>query len=267
MQPKAETNILNQIADKTIERVASYKEQISASDMIAKARSLNPDTGFPFENALRKENMSFICEIKKASPSKGIIAADFPFLSIAKQYESAGADAISVLTEPHWFLGNDSYLTQVKQNVTIPVLRKDFTVDEYMIYQAKVLGADAILLIVSLLSDDQLSEYLDIADELGLSALTECHEETEIEKAIGLGARLIGVNNRNLKNFSVDPLNALSLRDKVPLGLLFVSESGISERSQVKALEDAGVNAVLVGETLMRSDNKKLCLRQLRGLD
>ena len=158
-------------------------------------------------------------------------------------------------------------MTQVKQNVTIPVLRKDFTVDEYMIYQAKVLGADAILLIVSLLSDSQLAEYLDIADELGLSALTECHEETEIEKAIGLGARLIGVNNRNLRNFSVDPLNALTLRDKVPLGLLFVSESGISERSQVKALEDAGVNAVLVGETLMRSDNKKLCLRQLRGLD
>ena len=150
MQPRAEANILNQIAEKTIERVASYKEQISASEMMARARALNPDTGFPFENALRKEKMSFICEIKKASPSKGIIAADFPFLSIAKQYESAGADAISVLTEPHWFLGNDSYLTQVKQNVTIPVLRKDFTVDEYMIYQAKLLGADAILLICAI---------------------------------------------------------------------------------------------------------------------
>lgn len=263
----AEKNILDTIADKTRERVASYKEKISLGEMSAKARSLNPDTGFIFENALRKEGMSFICEIKKASPSKGIIAADFPFLHIAKEYEHAGADAISVLTEPFWFLGNDSYLNQIRSQVTIPVLRKDFTVDEYMIYQAKVLGADAVLLIVSLLSDSQLAEYLDIADELGLSALTECHTSEEIEAAIGLGARLIGVNNRNLKNFSVDPLNALSLRDKVPNGILFVSESGISERSQVKTLEDAGVNAVLVGETLMRSENKRQCLRQLRGLE
>ena len=246
--------------------LSSYKEKISLEEMSARARALNPDTGFTFENALRKEGMSFICEIKKASPSKGIIAADFPFLHIAKEYEHAGADAISVLTEPYWFLGNDSYLTQIKSQVTIPVLRKDFTVDEYMIYQAKVMGADAVLLIVSLLSDSQLAQYLDIADELGLSALTECHDETEIEAAIGLGARLIGVNNRNLKNFSVDPLNALSLRDKVPNGILFVSESGISERAQVKTLEDAGVNAVLVGETLMRSENKRQCLRQLRGL-
>ena len=263
----AEKNILDTIADKTRERVSSYKEKISLDEMSARARSLNPDTGFTFENALRKEGMSFICEIKKASPSKGIIAHDFPFLHIAKQYEHAGAEAISVLTEPYWFFGNDSYLSQIKSQVTIPVLRKDFTVDEYMIYQAKVMGADAVLLIVSLLSDDQLAEYLDIADELGLSALTECHDETEIESAIGLGARLIGVNNRNLKNFSVDPLNALSLRDKVPNGILFVSESGISERSQVEALEKAGVDAVLVGKTLMRSKNKKSCLRQLRGLD
>ena len=263
----AEKNILDTIADKTRERVASYKEKTDPADMIARARSLNPDTGFVFENALRKDGISFICEIKKASPSKGIIAADFPFLSIAKQYEHAGADAISVLTEPHWFMGNDSYLTQIRSEVTIPVLRKDFTVDEYMIYQAKVMGADAVLLIVSLLSDSQLAEYLDIADELGLSALTECHDEKEIETAIGLGARIIGVNNRNLKNFSVDPLNALSLRDKVPNGILFVSESGIYDRKQVEALEKAGVNAVLVGETLMRSDNKRKCLRQLRGLE
>ena len=260
-----ERTILDEIADFTKGRVEKYKSEVSLQDIKARARSLDPDTGFTFENALRREGISFICEVKKASPSKGIIAGDFPYLKIALDYEAAGADAISVLTEPNWFLGRDKYLTQIRSAVTIPVLRKDFTVDEYMIYQARVMGADAILLIVSLLSDDQLCEYLDIADELGLSALTECHDADEIEKAISLGARIIGVNNRNLKNFSVNPLNALSLRAKVPSGILFVSESGISERSQVENLEKSKVNAVLVGETLMKSEDKKSCLRYLRG--
>lgn len=260
-----ERTILDEIADFTKGRVEKYKSEVSLQDIKARARSLDPDTGFIFENALRRDGISFICEVKKASPSKGIIAGDFPYLKIALDYEAAGADAISVLTEPNWFLGSDKYLTQIRSAVTIPVLRKDFTVDEYMIYQARVMGADAILLIVSLLSDDQLCEYLDIADELGLSALTECHDADEIEKAISLGARIIGVNNRNLKNFSVNPLNALSLRAKVPSGILFVSESGISERSQVESLEKNKVNAVLVGETLMKSEDKKSCLRYLRG--
>ncbi len=260
-----ERTILDEIADFTKGRVEKYKSEVSLQDIKARARSLDPDTGFIFENALRRDGISFICEVKKASPSKGIIAGDFPYLKIALDYEAAGADAISVLTEPNWFLGRDKYLTQIRSAVTIPVLRKDFTVDEYMIYQARVMGADAILLIVSLLSDDQLCEYLDIADELGLSALTECHDADEIEKAISLGARIIGVNNRNLKNFSVNPLNALSLRAKVPSGILFVSESGISERSQVESLEKSKVNAVLVGETLMKSEDKKSCLRYLRG--
>ncbi len=258
-------NILDEIADKTKERVLGYKERVSFEDMKNKALSLNPDTGFAFEKALKKDGMSFICEVKKASPSKGIITGNFPYFNIALEYEHAGADAISVLTEPYWFLGSDNYLTQIKGAVTIPVLRKDFTVDEYMIYQAKVMGADAILLIVSILSDDQLKEYLDIADELGLSVLTECHDDEEIDKALLSGARIIGVNNRNLKNFSVDPLNALNLRDKVPAGITFVSESGISDRSQVEELEKNGVNAVLVGETLMRSDNKKKTLNMLKG--
>ncbi len=260
-----ERTILDEIADFTKGRVEKYKSEVSLQDIKARARSLDPDTGFIFENALRRDGISFICEVKKASPSKGIIAGDFPYLKIALDYEAAGADAISVLTEPNWFLGSDKYLTQIRSAVTIPVLRKDFTVDEYMIYQARVMGADAILFIVSLLSDDQLCEYLDIADELGLSALTECHDADEIEKAISLGARIIGVNNRNLKNFSVNPLNALSLRAKVPSGILFVSESGISERSQVESLEKNKVNAVLVGETLMKSEDKKSCLRYLRG--
>ena len=258
-------NILDEIAEKTKERVLGYKERVSLDDMKFKALSLNPDTGFVFEKALKKEGMSFICEVKKASPSKGIITGNFPYLNIALEYEHAGADAISVLTEPYWFLGSDNYLTQIKGAVTIPVLRKDFTVDEYMIYQAKVMGADAVLLIVSILSDSQLKEYLDIADELGLSVLTECHDDEEVEKALLSGARIIGVNNRNLKNFSVDPLNALTLRDKVPSGITFVSESGISDRSQVEELERNSVNAVLVGETLMRSDNKKKTLNMLKG--
>ena len=230
-----ERTILDEIADFTKGRVEKYKSEVSLQDIKARARSLDPDTGFTFENALRREGISFICEVKKASPSKGIIAGDFPYLKIALDYETAGADAISVLTEPNWFLGRDKYLTQIRSAVTIPVLRKDFTVDEYMIYQARVMGADAILLIVSLLSDDQLCEYLDIATPL------------------------------SKKNFSVNPLNALSLRAKVPSGILFVSESGISERSQVESLEKSKVNAVLVGETLMKSEDKKSCLRYLRG--
>lgn len=259
-------NILSEIADSAKERVASYKAQVSSDDMKNKALSLNPDTGFTFEKALKKEGMSFICEVKKASPSKGIITVNFPYLNIALEYEHAGADAISVLTEPSWFLGSDSYLTKISSSVTIPVLRKDFTVDEYTIYQAKVLGADAVLLIVSILSKMQLQEYLGIADELGLSVLTECHDDEEIDTALQAGARIIGVNNRNLKNFSVDPLNALSLRDKVPAGITFVSESGITDRIQVEELEKSGVNAVLVGETLMRSDNKKKTLNMLKGI-
>ncbi len=262
----ADKNILEEIADYTRERVAAYKAEISAAEMKARAEALDHQAGFAFENALRRKDISFICEVKKASPSKGIIAEEFPYMKIAMDYEKAGADAISVLTEPKWFLGSDEYLKQIVSEVGIPVLRKDFTVDEYMIYQAKVFGASAVLLIVSLLSDEQLAEYLDIADELGLSALTECHDGEEIEKAISLGARIIGVNNRNLKNFSVNPLNALNLRDKVPFGMLFVSESGISDRSQVEALEQNGVDAVLVGESLMRSENREEFLKVLRGL-
>ena len=225
-----------------------------------------PKGGFEFENALRSDDISFICECKKASPSKGLIAEDFPYLQIAKDYEAAGADCISVLTEPKWFLGRNDYLREIAANVSIPCLRKDFTVDEYMIYEAKTLGASAVLLIVSILSETQLREYIKICDELGLSALVEIHDEKEALTAVNAGARLIGVNNRNLKDFSVDTENSRRLRNLIPRDIIFVSESGVKTADDVQALRKIGADAVLVGETLMKAENKCDKLKELRGL-
>jgi indole-3-glycerol phosphate synthase len=259
------SNILETIAARTTERVAEDKLQIAPVVMMEKALSM-PKGDFPFEKALQKPGISFICECKKASPSKGIIAPDFDCLQTAIEYENAGADCLSILTEPYWFLGSDSFLENTKKQVKIPALRKDFTIDPYMIYQAKVLGADAILLIVSLLSKEQIKEWIEICDTLGLSALVEAHDAKEIETAIAAGARIIGVNNRNLKDFSVNIANAANLRDSVPENILFVAESGIQNRADIEALEKAGVNAVLIGETLMRADDKKAMLDSLKGL-
>lgn len=220
---------------------------------------------FPFERALLQPGMSFICEVKKASPSKGIIAPDFPYLRIAQDYEAAGASALSCLTEPYWFKGSNEYLRTIADNISIPILRKDFTIDERMIYEAKVLGASAVLLICSLLSTSQLREYLDLAHKLGLSALVEAHSAKEIEQAKQAGARIIGVNNRNLATFEVDPENSLRLREIAGDEVIFVSESGIKTRSDVAALEAAGVDAVLIGESLMRSKDKSAKLDELRG--
>ena len=256
--------VLDKLAEHAVERVAAAKAKISADEIKSRALSL-PKGDFKFEKALGGEDISFICECKKASPSKGIIAEDFPYLQIAKDYEQAGADCISVLTEPKWFLGSDEYLREIAKNVSIPCLRKDFTVDEYMIYEAKTLGASAVLLICSILSEGQLSEYLELARSLGLSALVEAHDEAEIETAVRLGARIIGVNNRDLKTFSVDMNNAAHLRDLVPRDRIFVSESGIRTAEDVESLRKIGVNAVLVGETLMRAQDKKAKLDELRG--
>ena len=220
---------------------------------------------FSFENALRKPELSFICECKKASPSKGIIAENFPYLKIAKEYEKAGADCISVLTEPKWFLGSDEYLTEIAKTAAVPLLRKDFTVDEYMIYEAKAMGASCVLLICSILSLPELKYYKDICDELGLSALVECHNEAEIETAQKINARIIGVNNRNLKDFSVDTNNSKRLRDLVPKDILFVSESGVSSPNDIKNIKDMGADAALVGEILMSSIDKKATLDWLKG--
>jgi len=257
--------ILDTIADYARERTAAAKrikpvEVIKREALDTEARSC-----FPFEKALRAEGISFICECKKASPSKGIIAEDFPYMKIAEEYERAGAAAISVLTEPKWFLGKDEYLAEISQRVKIPCLRKDFTVDEYMIYEAKVLGASAVLLICSILDEKTTAEYIRLCDSLGLSALVEAHNGEEIKRAVSAGARIIGVNNRNLADFSVDVENSGRLREQVPKNVLFVAESGIKTADDIEKLRRAGVDGVLIGETLMRAQDKKKMLDSLRG--
>ena len=216
------------------------------------------------EKALKKDGLSFICECKKASPSKGLIEPDFRYLEIAREYEAAGADCISVLTESKWFLGSDEYLKEIAKTVSIPCIRKDFTVDEYQIYQAKTLGAAAVLLICSILSEEQLGEYIKICDSLGISALVEIHNEKEAGMAVRAGARIIGVNNRNLKDFTVDTANSKKLRDLIPDDIIFVSESGVKSTDDIRVIREIGADAVLIGETLMRADDKKAKLDELR---
>lgn len=257
-------NILDQLAEYAKIRVAENMKNKSLQEIREEALRL-PKGNFEFEKALRKDDISFICECKKASPSKGIIAKDFDYLCIAKEYELAGADCISVLTEPKWFLGSDDYLKAIANTVSIPCIRKDFTVDEYMIYEAKLLGAKAILLICAILKEEQIKSYIKICDDLGISALVEAHDDEEIQMAVRAKARIIGVNNRNLKDFSVDVSNSKRLRQQIPDDIIFVSESGISTRDDVKALEAANVDAVLIGETLMRATDKKIKLAELRG--
>ena len=258
-------NILEVIAEHSRERVRVAKEKLSL-DVIRESALSSPAGDFAFESALSREGLSFICECKKASPSKGVIADDFPYVKIAREYESAGADAISVLTEPKYFLGRNEYLREISEAVKIPVLRKDFVVDEYMIYEAKTLGASAVLLICAILEGSKLREYINICDTLGISALVEAHDESEIHTAIDSGARIIGVNNRNLKDFTVDTSNSKRLRKIIPPDVIFVSESGIKTPEDVKAAQDFGANAILVGETLMRADDKRVMLARLKSL-
>lgn len=257
--------ILDQLADYAKERTEQAKKKIPLEEIKWQALSI-PKGNFVFESALQKPDISFICECKRASPSKGLIAPDFPYLQIAKEYEKAGADCISVLTEPKWFLGSDAYLKEITDSVSIPCLRKDFTVDAYMIYEAKVLGASAVLLICSILSKKEIKEYIRVCDELGLSALVEAHDEREVQMALDAGARIIGVNNRNLKDFSVDTDNSRRLRKLIPRDVLFVSESGVSSAEDVAKLREIGADAVLIGETLMRAADKKAKLDELRGV-
>lgn len=257
--------ILNELADYAKERVAKAKEAKSLEEVKAQALAM-PKGDFSFEKALRKDDIAFICECKKASPSKGIIAEEFPYLDIAKEYEVAGANCISVLTEPKWFLGKDEYLQEIASAVSIPCIRKDFTVDEYQIYEAKTLGASAVLLICAILTEGQIKDYIAICDELGLSALVEAHDEAEVNMALNAGARLIGVNNRNLKDFTVDTGNSKNLRSLIPEDIIFVSESGVKTAEDIQGLREAGANAVLIGETLMRAADKKAKLNELKGL-
>lgn len=257
--------ILDELALKTKKRIEEEKKIISFEKMKNMAEAIKTSEPFVFEKAIAKKEIAFICEVKKASPSKGIIDSIFDYVNIAKKYEMAKADAISVLTEPFYFMGSDEYLKDIRKEVSIPILRKDFTIDPYMIYQAKVIGADAILLICSILSLEELKEYLQIAEKLKLSAIVEAHNETEVKMAIAAKARIIGVNNRDLKTFFVDINNSVSLRKLVDEKILFVAESGIKNREDILKLEENGTNAVLIGETLMRSNDIEKSLMDLRG--
>lgn len=258
-------DILEQIAEHNQQIYLDRKLDVSLTKMMDMAYAV-PGTDFAFENKLKEEGMSFICECKKASPSKGVIAEDFPYLDIARSYETAGASCISVLTEPKWFMGSLDYLEEIASEVTIPVLRKDFTIDEYMIYEARARKASAVLLICSILDSQTLGKYIRICDELGLSALVEAHDKNECDMALGEGARVIGVNNRNLRDFTVDPTNCLRLRDYVGDKALFVAESGVKRREDIVELERAGVDAVLIGESMMRAEDKTEFLNNLKGL-
>lgn len=257
--------ILDQLADHARWRVERAKASVPAATLEHMALSA-PKGDFGFEKALSKPGLSAICECKKASPSKGLIAPEFPYLQIAEEYEAAGADCISVLTEPKWFLGSDAYLQEISSAVSVPCLRKDFTVDAYMIYEAKLLGASAVLLICSILSEAQLKDYIALCDTLGLSALVEAHDAREIDMALHAGARIIGVNNRNLKDFSVDTGNSGRLRALVPKHVLFVAESGVHSAQDVLQIARSGADAMLVGEALMRAKDKSAKLRELRSL-
>ena len=244
--------ILDELAAYASFRVAEAKKKIAADEMERKARSL-PKGDFRFEHALCNTGVSFICEVKRASPSKGLIAEDFPYVEIAREYEQAGADCVSVLTEPKWFLGSDEIFKEIRAAITLPMIRKDFTVDAYQIYEAKCMGADAVLLICALLPTETIREYLKICDDLGLTALVETHDENEIRSALKAGARGIGVN---LKNFTVDFSNAANLREQIPTNVIFVAESGVKEPQDVGVLAEIGADAVLIGEALMRAEDK-----------
>ena len=258
--------ILDDIVESTRVRVEKAKEKLSLDSLITLTKDIKANDLFPFEKALKSSDVSFICEVKKASPSKGIIADDFSYIKIAKEYEEAGASCISVLTEPDYFLGQDRYLSEIKDNVNIPILRKDFIIDEYQIYESKLLGADCILLICSILTREQLIYYLELCDKLQISALVEAHNEEEVKLAVLVGARMIGVNNRNLKDFSVNMANSLALRELVPRDILFISESGIKTPEDILLCKRANVNGVLFGETLMKSGDKRKMLEDLKSL-
>ncbi len=257
--------ILDDITASTKIRLESAKKEIPFSEIRRMAESIPAGNDFPFRKALSKNGLSFICEVKKGSPSKGIISEDFRYIEIARKYEEMGADAISVLTEPDYFKGSNKYLSEIHKTVKTPLLRKDFTIDEYMIYNAKILGASAILLICSILELPRLKEYLEIAHSLGLSALVETHSEYEIENALESGAEIIGVNNRNLKTFNVDISTSENLRKYVPDNKIFVSESGIHSADDIQRMKNIKADAVLIGEAFMRTENPAELLKKFKG--
>lgn len=259
------STILDEIVADTRLRVNFDRTVRPIPDVIEGSRVRPRRTGFPFRRALEAEGMSFICEVKRASPSKGVISPDFPYLDIAKEYESMGASAISVLTEPHFFKGSNAYLEEIADTVNTPVLRKDFVIDEYQVYQARELGASAVLLIAAVLNDRQLHDYRMIAESLGMSALVEAHTRDEVERSVSSGASIIGINNRDLATFKVDIGNSLRLRDAIPDGAIAVSESGISTPEDIARLSEAGFDAVLMGEAFMRCSDRAGLIAGMRA--
>ena len=258
-------DMLDEIVEKTKERLVESKKNKSLDELKDEVAKMNITQDFPFKEALSGDEISIIAEVKRASPSKGIIAEDFDYVFIAKDYEDAGASAISVLTEPYFFKGSNDYLKEISENVSIPILRKDFVIDEYMIWEAKAIGASAVLLIVSILSIVELKKFLDLAHDLGLSAIVEAHDGNEIRTALNVGAEIIGVNNRNLTDFSVDIENSISLRRCVSGDVVFISESGIKTPEDVRRLKENDVDAVLRGETLMKCDDKKAMISEFKN--
>ncbi|MDO4536940.1 MAG: indole-3-glycerol phosphate synthase TrpC [Coriobacteriales bacterium] len=261
----AKENILKVIADHNRRLVSEAQERVSKDELAERAFACPSATGYPFEEALARPGLSFICEVKRASPSKGVIAADFDHLAVARSYEAAGADAISCLTEPKWFLGSLDYLADIARETTTPVMRKDFVVDSYQLYEAKLAGASAVLLLCGVLDDEQLSAYLELCKELGLSALVEAYDEDELRRAVAVGAHMIGVNNRNLKDFSVDFAHAQRMRELVPADRLYVAESGVASLDDVATIARMGADAALVGEFLMRAGDKSALLSEMRA--
>ncbi len=257
--------ILDKLVDATKIRIAKQKEKESLELLQQKCAQLDNNTGFPFEKALRQPGLNYILEVKKASPSKGLIMPEFDYLAIAREYEKIGASCLSVLTEPDYFLGDDRYLQEISQTVSLPLLRKDFIVDEYMIYQAKLFGASAILLICRILDEATLKKYYDLADGLGLSCLFEIHDDADLEKALQVNARIIGVNNRNLDDFTVDINNSVRYRHKTDFNGIFISESGIYDRKDIEVLENNDFNGVLIGESIVKAANRQEYFDMLRG--
>ena len=258
-------NILEKLAELSKLRVVEDSKKISLQEIKIAAQNSTRGNGENFISTIRRQGLSFICEVKKASPSKGIIAENFPYVQIAREYEAAGADCISCLTEPKYFLGSDKIFSEIRAAVKVPMLRKDFTVDAYQIYQAKAMGADAVLLICAILSTAEIEKFLSICNDLKICALVETHDENEIKSALSAGAEIIGVNNRNLKNFTVDFETAARLREVIPPEKIFVAESGVKTPADIATLKKIGADAVLIGETLMRAENKKAALEKLRA--
>jgi len=260
-------DVLQKILARKAEEVADRRARMPRAELAARADDTGPVRGFAaaLEAKVAAGQAAVIAEIKKASPSKGVLRADFRPDQIAASYQRGGAACLSVLTDVDFFQGHDDFLVQARQACALPVLRKDFTIDEYQILEARALGADAVLLVVAALDDAQLAGFCDLALGLGLDVLVEVHDADELERALQTASPLIGINNRNLRSFEVSLDTTLALKAAVPADRRLVTESGILARAHVETLRAAGVQAFLVGEAFMRAEEPGEALRALFG--